>query len=34
VPGFSLLRLSALERLAGVAVLLAFLWIAVLWALN
>ncbi|MBM3596348.1 MAG: hypothetical protein FJX31_11460 [Alphaproteobacteria bacterium] len=33
-PGFSLLRLSALQRLAGVAALLALLWIAVAWALS
>lgn len=33
-PGFSLLRLSALERLAGAAVALALLWIAVIWALT
>jgi hypothetical protein len=32
--GFSLLRLSALERLGGAAVLLAGLWALVFWALN
>jgi hypothetical protein len=33
-PGFSLLRLSALQRLAGAGVIIALLWLAVLWALN
>lgn len=33
-PGFSLLRLSALQRLAGAGVIIAVLWLAVLWALN
>jgi hypothetical protein len=32
-PRFSLLSLSAGERLAGVAVLVAALWAAVAWAL-
>jgi hypothetical protein len=32
-PGFSLLRLSAVERLAGVGVIAALLWLAVWWAL-
>ncbi len=32
-PGFSLLRLSAAERLAGVGVVAALLWLAVWWAL-
>ena len=32
--GFSLLRLSALERLAGVGVILALLWALVLWAIH
>ena len=32
-PGFSLLRLSAAERLAGVGVVSALLWLAVWWAL-
>ena len=33
-PGFSLLRLSALQRLAGAGVIIALLWLALLWALN
>jgi hypothetical protein len=33
VPGLSLLRLSAVERLAGVGVVIAALWAAVYWAL-
>jgi len=33
-PGFSLLRLSALQRLAGAGVIIALLWLAVLWALK
>ncbi len=32
-PGFSLLRLSAVERLAGAGMIAAALWIAVWWAL-
>ena len=32
--GVSLLRLSALERLAGVAVILALLWALVVWAIH
>jgi hypothetical protein len=32
-PHFSLLRLSAGERVAGAAGALAFLWLAVWWAL-
>jgi hypothetical protein len=32
-PHFSLLRLSAAERLAGVSILIAALWAAVWWAL-
>jgi hypothetical protein len=32
-PHFSLLRLSALERLAGVSIVLSALWLAVWWAL-
>jgi hypothetical protein len=32
-PRFSLLRLSAVERLAGASVLAAALWLAVWWAL-
>jgi hypothetical protein len=32
-PRFSLLRLSAAERLAGAGVLAAALWLAVWWAL-
>jgi hypothetical protein len=34
VPRFSLLRLSALERLGGVAIILCGLWGAVWWALS
>ena len=33
-PTLSLLRLSALQRLAGAAVVLAGLWVAVLAAMN
>ncbi len=33
-PRFSLLRLSALERLIGVSVILAALWAAVFWAMR
>jgi hypothetical protein len=34
-PGrFSLLRLSAAERLAGAAGVIALLWLAVYWALS
>jgi hypothetical protein len=32
-PGFSLLRASAAQRLAGVAALIALLWLGVWWAL-
>jgi hypothetical protein len=32
-PHFSLLRLSAGQRVAGVSVILAMLWLAVWWAL-
>jgi len=32
-PGFSLLRASAAQRLAGVAGLIALLWLGVWWAL-
>jgi hypothetical protein len=32
-PHFSLLRLSAAERLAGVSIVIAALWLAVWWAL-
>ncbi len=32
-PHFSLLRLSAGQRLAGASVVLVFLWMAVWWAL-
>jgi hypothetical protein len=34
MPPFSLLRLSAAQRLAGVAVILAALWALVAWALS
>ncbi len=33
-PGFSLLRLSALERLAGAAALAVLIWAGVWWALH
>ena len=33
-PGFSLLRLSAFQRLAGAFTLSAFLWCGVWWALQ
>lgn len=33
VPGFSLLRVSALARCGGAAVVIACLWTVVLWAL-
>lgn len=33
-PRLSLLRMSALERVAGVAVLLVALWAAVFWAMT
>ncbi len=33
-PHFSLLRLSAGQRVAGAVVILAFLWLAVWWALS
>jgi len=32
-PAFSLLRLSAVQRLAGAGVVAALLWLAVWWAL-
>jgi hypothetical protein len=32
-PHFSLLRMSAAERLAGVGIVIAVLWLAVWWAL-
>jgi hypothetical protein len=34
LPGFSLLRLSALERLAGAAALAGLIWAGVFWALG
>ena len=34
MPAFSLLRLSALERFAGVLVLIAAIWAGVFWAWN
>ncbi|WP_298426168.1 hypothetical protein [Rhodoblastus sp.] len=34
VPGFSLLRLSALQRLGIVSIALALLWSGVYWALT
>jgi hypothetical protein len=33
-PGFSLLRLSAVERLAGAAAVAALIWAGVWWALH
>lgn len=34
IPGFSLLRLSALDRLAGSLVLSGAIWLGVWWALR
>ncbi len=33
-PGFSLLRLSVVQRLGGVAVLIALIWSGVFWAMH
>lgn len=34
LPGFSLLRLSAAQRLIGAVALSALLWVAVLWVIR
>lgn len=34
IPGFSLLRMSALERLAGAVALCALIWAGVWWAMR